>query len=272
MTSETNELDDLIAVARKHDHPSVFAQESAWASLSSAIDIGAPHPVLDQAPARTANGAAGLGTKAIVALVVTGTAVAMALVLADSGSADLGPSGAGGSLSGPQASVDPGDAETPPAPVRLDPAAARPSIVVDDLAVPALEPAAPPRAPGRPAPPKSESKLEPKPRRVAAADRTAPRPAKPVPRAGSTLAEQARLLGRAWRAADAGEVTLSRRLVAEHARRFPASPLAPERDACELVARCLADDLAAAAEARTFVSTHRGALAKRVQLACGKIE
>jgi hypothetical protein len=99
-------------------------------------------------------------------------------------------------------------------------------------------------------------------------------PSEPVatddpPPAASTLAEEARLLGNAWRELNAGDNAAALAGLQEHARRFPNSPLAREREAARIVAWCAERKPGATAQAERFLADHAGGtLAQRVERAC----
>lgn len=84
-----------------------------------------------------------------------------------------------------------------------------------------------------------------------------------------SLRLEAELLGRAWVAIREGRDEDTRALLAEHARRFPRGALAPEREACQLVARCREGGSDAIARARRYLDQHRAShLAARVADGC----
>lgn len=86
---------------------------------------------------------------------------------------------------------------------------------------------------------------------------------------GSTLAAERELVARAWRALALGETALALDATAEHARRFPAGLLAPERAAIDTIARCRRGDADGPRRATAFHRAHAGSpLAKRVDEAC----
>lgn len=95
-------------------------------------------------------------------------------------------------------------------------------------------------------------------------------PAKPTtPAPGSTLAAERELVARAWRALALGETATALDAAAEHARRFPAGLLAPERAAIDTIARCRRGDADGPRRATTFHRAHPGSpLAERVDEAC----
>jgi len=97
----------------------------------------------------------------------------------------------------------------------------------------------------------------------AAAD---PPPASPT----DALRLEAELLGRAWVAIREGRAAQTRALLAEHARTFPKGALVPERQACQLVAACIAGDHDALDRARRYLAEHHAShLAARVATGCG---
>lgn len=86
---------------------------------------------------------------------------------------------------------------------------------------------------------------------------------------GSTLAAERELVARAWRALALGETAPALDAAAEHARRFPAGLLAPERAAIDTIARCRRGDADGPRRATAFHREHAGSpLAKRVDEAC----
>ena len=96
-----------------------------------------------------------------------------------------------------------------------------------------------------------------------------PGPDRAQPDLGSTLAAERELVARAWRALALGETTSALETAAEHARRFPAGLLAPERAAIDTIARCRRGDADGPRRATAFHRTHPGSpLAKRVDEAC----
>jgi hypothetical protein len=98
---------------------------------------------------------------------------------------------------------------------------------------------------------------------------TEPEP-EPEPEPADTLAEETRLLGRARVALAESRPKAALSILDEHARRFSAGRLAPERAALRVIALCDAgrhDEGSKAAAA--FLATHSGhALASRVRRAC----
>jgi hypothetical protein len=96
-----------------------------------------------------------------------------------------------------------------------------------------------------------------------------PGPDRAQPDLGSTLAAERELVARAWRALALGETAPALEAAAEHARRFPAGLLAPERAAIDTIARCRRGDTDGPRRATTFHRAHPGSpLAKRVDEAC----
>lgn len=94
-------------------------------------------------------------------------------------------------------------------------------------------------------------------------------PDRAQPELGSTLAAERELVARAWRALALGETTPALEAAAEHARRFPAGLLAPERAAIDTIARCRRGDADGPRRATAFHREHPGSpLAKRVDEAC----
>lgn len=101
-------------------------------------------------------------------------------------------------------------------------------------------------------------------------------PAEPAPvdpastSAASTLAAERELVARAWGALALGETARALEAAAEHARRFPAGLLAPERAAIDTIARCRRGDANGPRRATAFHRAHpRSPLAERVDEACG---
>jgi hypothetical protein len=246
-------LDRLIAAAKEHDHPPVETTQRAWASLRSAIEagIGPSVPVVASASATT-----GLGVKGIVVVVV---AVVMA------GAAAIGLRDDGDEPVAVAASQETPRATERPAPPERTKLAAHEQ--EEDAAASEVVPAPFANA-AEPVPdvaPRSE------PNRSGSSQPTPSEPAAALENK-STLAEQARLLGEAWKAVNAGRSAHALELVAEHARRFPDSPLGPEREACRIVAWCVDERPWAAEKARAFLATHGGLPASRVRRACGEKE
>lgn len=94
----------------------------------------------------------------------------------------------------------------------------------------------------------------------------------PTPTAAvDALRDEAELLGRAWVAIREGDAVATRRLLGEHARRFPTGALVPERQACEKVAACLAGEPGAADDAERWLAGQRTShLADRVAAGCSR--
>jgi hypothetical protein len=110
----------------------------------------------------------------------------------------------------------------------------------------------------------TSSRSEPPRSRLAAA---APEPTPAEP--GSTLAIERELVARAWRALALGETAQALDVAAEHARRFPAGLLAPERAAIDTIARCRRGDADGPRHADAFHRAHpRSPLAERIDEAC----
>lgn len=105
-------------------------------------------------------------------------------------------------------------------------------------------------------------------------DPAAPRPApvtapdEPAPAVSDLRAEQL-LLARGWQALADGRPAEARRDADEHARRFPAGVLEPERRALAAAAACADDRERGRALARVFLADHpRSPLARRLRDAC----
>jgi hypothetical protein len=246
-------LDRLIAAAKQHDHPPVETTQHAWASLHSAIEagIGPSVPVVASASATT-----GLGVKGIVVVMV---AVVMAGAAAIGLRGEDEPVPRSASQETPRATERP---DTPPEHTKL---AAHEQ--EEDAAASEVVPA--PFANAAEPVPEVAPRSEPHRR-----GSSPPTPSKPTPALEnrSTLAEQAQLLGEAWKAVNAGRSAHALELTAEHARRFPDSPLAPEREACRIVAWCVEERPWAGEKARAFLAAHGGMPAARVRKACGEKE
>jgi hypothetical protein len=263
----------LIAVAKAHDRPPVGATSRAWTSLEAALGAGMGPSVPVTAAASASTTAGGLGFKG---LVVVGVAVLMAggaaIVL---GSKERGATEAARADATPVHRRGASDATTPAlgGATQTDAPPSHPQATIEGATieppVPTPERDAIAAAPAAAAPERDVRRRR---RADVRADgrRDTPPPAdaKPDP-PQSDLAEQARLVGEAWRAVNAGNAARALELVAEHARRFPRSPLAPERDACRIVAWCEQGRPWAAAKARAFLAAHGGTPASRVQQACG---
>ena len=241
-------LDRLIAAAKENDHPPVESTQRAWASLHTAIEagIGPSVPVVATASATT-----GMGVKGIVVVVI---AVVMA------GAAAIGLRDDDDERAQGAASEEPPRATARPA------AAPRSEHAAHDVAE--SEVPAPFAKAARAAPDASPRAAA---QRAATSEPTRSEPI-PAPEARSTLAEQAQLLGEAWKAVNAGRSAHALELAAEHARRFPDSPLGPEREACRIVAWCVEDRPWAAEKARAFLAAHGGMPASRVRRACDEKE
>lgn len=252
--NDTTDLDAIIATAKKHDRPPTATQERAWIALSSAVGAGAPPPSVGEPQLGSLPAAGGVGIKGLVTLVVAGAGLAIALAItAPEPPVTISPLATWEELGD---SIEASVAAAPPSRPQLTIVPESGSRADDDHVAPI------------PPPPAPASKRK----RSVASDRRSGmgQKRKATPARGSTLAQEARLLGRAWKAADSGNGAEARRLVREHTQRFPSSSLAPERQACGLVARCLIDASKAAVDANKFVSSHGGALAKRVEHACKK--
>ena len=86
---------------------------------------------------------------------------------------------------------------------------------------------------------------------------------------GSTLVAERELVARAWRALALGETAQALDAASEHARRFPAGLLAPERAAIDTIARCRRGDADGPRRASSFHRANpRSPLAERVDEAC----
>ena len=149
------------------------------------------------------------------------------------------------------AALAPSPASTPPEPL----AASAPPIIHD-----VTERPRPPTVTAAPAP-----ALAPAP----TLDRTPVDP--PPPPRTSTLAEESRLLRAAHTALASGDGDGALRLLDEHAARFPASVLEPERSTERVLALCRAGrEAEARGAARQFLVAHpSGPLAVRVRSSCG---
>lgn len=93
-------------------------------------------------------------------------------------------------------------------------------------------------------------------------------PVPPDDGAGVDLREETEVLARGWRAVAAGDVAAARAAIEEHARRFAAGALSPERAALTAICAC-ADGGDGEALARAFLREHpRSPLTRRVREAC----
>jgi hypothetical protein len=103
---------------------------------------------------------------------------------------------------------------------------------------------------------------------IAARSTSAPSQA---PSAATSLADDAALLRAAHQALSAGDASRALRLLDEHAARFPASALEPERSAERVFALCAAGRVPAAHDAASafLVSHPTGPLSLRVASSCG---
>lgn len=277
MTDHDADLDELIAAAKQADEPPAGGTKRAWTSLRAAIATGAPPSVPVNVPT-TAK--AGVGLKGILAIVgatvVGGTALTVGLsdppdptavhsrAAADREGSVPPAAASSGSAAATVARVDegtePARAIEPSAGIRPARASSSPT---EDAA---------PHLGSSPRPGAASPHLTARPRRptpsVTEASSTERIPSEPL--APSTLAAQAKLLGRAWRAVDAGQIQRGLDLVGEHARRFPDSPLAPEREACQLVAWCQGNQTGVDRKVDAFLARHTGTPAARVRKACKK--
>lgn len=158
------------------------------------------------------------------------------------------------------------------APLDAAPTSSSPPTAVPDPS-PAVARSTPAAAPRSSAPRSAPKPALAAPSEPAAA--TVPPPAPEVvvvqrPTPTDSLRLEAELLGRAWLAIREGRDEDTRALLAEHARRFPRGALAPEREACQLVARCREGGTDALARARRYLDQHRAShLAARVADGCG---
>lgn len=138
------------------------------------------------------------------------------------------------------------------------PAAQAPAAALDAPPVPSVAP-----EPSRPAGTPSRSTSS------GGATSSKPEPSRSQPGSGSTLAAERELVARAWRALALGETSTALDAAAEHARRFPAGLLAPERTAIDTIARCRRGDADGPRRASAFHRAHPGSpLAERVDEAC----
>ena len=97
-------------------------------------------------------------------------------------------------------------------------------------------------------------------------------PPAPAPRTAASLAAEAQLLLEANHALETGDAATALRLLDDHARRFPASELEPERSADRVLAMCSLGRVADARhDAALFLAAHpAGPLAARVRSSCGR--
>lgn len=94
-------------------------------------------------------------------------------------------------------------------------------------------------------------------------------PDEPAPSPASTLAEEQRLVGKAWSALTEGNPEGAMTVVRTHAEQFPSGMLAPERDAVSAIARCRISPDASASILAAFRRAHASSpLASRVSKAC----
>ncbi|MFY0531597.1 hypothetical protein [Nannocystis pusilla] len=90
-------------------------------------------------------------------------------------------------------------------------------------------------------------------------------PARPA----DDLRGEQELLARGWQSLAGGDAGAAARDAGEHARRWPAGVLAPERRALEAAASCVDDPSRGAELARAFLADHpRSPLARRVRDVC----
>jgi hypothetical protein len=250
MNDSEAQLDRIIAAAKQHDQLPPSATDRAWASLAAAVVAGTEPSV----PVDIGTGAAatGLGLKGLVIASVTViTAATTAIVASSITSRDRDPVVVARSEIEPEP-PRPVNATPQPAMLPMAPAPTAATLAAPVVAAPASPSEDATRGPRRPLSPE------------VVADVAATEPV------ASTLAEQARLLGEAWRDLSAGETDRALARLEEHARRFPQTSLHPEREAAKVVAWCQQGKPWAHGQARRFIADHEGTtLAKRVAGACG---
>jgi hypothetical protein len=242
------QLDRIIAAAKRHDRPSASTTQRAWAELDAAIIAGTGPSVPVDVGASAAASGAGIKSLVIVGITVI-TAATTAIIAGAIESRDRDPIAAARPAAAPTMHAAPSPLPPAVAPAAIPPAMpiAEPLPAAD---VPASEPTPVVRAGVRPQ-----------------NDRSVATPGEAP--ATSTLAEQARLLGQAWRAINDGDTALALSQLQDHLRRFPDSALAQERDAARIVAWCTAKKPWANEHARRFLAAHEGGtLADRVARAC----
>ena len=255
----------LAAYRDAHELPEA-ARDRIWSVVG---DEDAPAPTLDadERPKSASYPAAarprsarwlGWGMGALAAAAVLLLAWQLGGTLAERRRATRTPGAAvmqgdGGAAQGharPRASRSTAPSGTEPAPPGTEPVPA-PSTV---------EPTAAPSTPLDSSPAPSSPRGAPaRPRRADAA----------TPEPTSTLAAERELVAEAWRALALGETDRALDTAAEHARRFPAGLLSPERAAIETIARCRRGDADGPHRATAFHRAHpRSPLAERVDEAC----
>lgn len=167
------------------------------------------------------------------------------------------------------------DDATPNAAVEREAASTRSRVRAPE---PELDPVEPPSAPLEPnAPVESEAGVA-KPESIESPEsrkpsKSRPRPEQtepePVPSPSSTLAEEQRMVGKAWSALTAGNPEGAMTIVRAHAKQFPSGVLAPERDAVSAIARCRISPDASTSILAAFRGAHASSpLASRVSKAC----
>ncbi|MCA9654589.1 MAG: hypothetical protein H6712_17710 [Myxococcales bacterium] len=257
-------LDELVAAAREHDRPSERARRRGWAAIEAAIAAG-PVP-----PEGSGGGSGGgqastggaAGSAAASSSAISGTTIGLAVVVVAS------VVGLAGVWREPAATPRP----RPPTAIERAPTVGSSEVMVSGPSSEVgTETASPPVAPRSAEAEAVEAAPEHhrarRPVRVEPA--TAAPEVAPISRPDS-LVEQARVLGQAWKAMDEGDHERALVLVRRHALRFPESPLAPEREACRMIARCLRHEPSATTEARDYLRRNpRAPHAARVERACG---
>lgn len=258
-------LEDLLAEFRDGDVLSEDARERIWKTVGADEPPRrrfVPPPLATATPGRR---------WAIGAVVAVAAATLLWLGLGDRLTADEAEPDARRDAA---AMVEHGDA-TPNAAIEREPASTRSRVPEPE---PELDPVEPPLAPLEPnAPVESEAGVpqpetieSPEPRRPS---KSRPRPKQaepePVPSPSSTLAEEQRMVGKAWSALTEGNPEGAMTIVRAHAEQFPSGVLAPERDAVSAIARCRISPDASTSILAAFRRAHASSpLASRVSKAC----
>lgn len=258
MSDDDTGLDELFQAARRVTAPPGTAVRG-WSQLAAQLGLpgaAAATPALGKFGATKLAVVAGLVAAVITVAVAPGDATPSSVV-----------------AQGRTAPVDPPPVDSPPhsAPAALRDAS--PPLPVIDQAFDA--PAASSRAaarrspgpqPGPRSPTRSSAQAAP---RIERSTAVPPTVATPAAVASDALRVEAELLGRAWLGIRDGDDAQTQRALTEHASRFPAGALVPERRACELVLRCRLAAPGAVASARAYLRAHPGShLADRVAAGC----